>query len=490
MKSAAPRATTNKAAAAAAGKGAAIVDNRAVAVAQRQMQAAINTSPRQVAQRQQAEVAAPRKNTTGLPDDLKAGVENLSGYSLDDVKVHYNSAKPAQLQAHAYAQGTDIHVAPGQEQHLPHEAWHVVQQKQGRVKATMQMKGGVNVNDNAGLEKEADRMGRKALQNFGSKAGDTTKISQAKRNGNFFLAPIQRVKITKAHEKTILSIAKKFKYIDESGIVDQDGVDELKELFQLSETVEQFNNLVASASSDTISSIITEIKQGKQKAKVYDYIPTDENIEIKFIAIISNHQTQGRSMQNDDFEGIEKRDVLKKVHYLLIAEYYIKDDPDNATEMHRPYRNKILLEINELITNVLNRINAQAVEAAKNIAFQTDKNNLLLRPDVLANPIVLAAAGRIQRIGNMVNAVIEGEFSRAQIRAAVVIWNNLADVGLIKNFHVPDMGHIGKKKRGEYFEYNKNLVCNADSNPNNFHINADATLRNEINNAHPTLVNL
>lgn len=103
------------------------------------------------------------ENNTGLPDQLKSGVENLSGQSLDDVKVHYNSDKPSQLQAHAYAQGTDIHVAPGQEKHLPHEAWHVVQQKQGRVKPTMQMKGKVNVNDDAGLEKEADVMGAKAL---------------------------------------------------------------------------------------------------------------------------------------------------------------------------------------------------------------------------------------------------------------------------------------------------------------------------------------
>ncbi|WP_293139206.1 DUF4157 domain-containing protein [Okeania sp. SIO3I5] len=103
-------------------------------------------------------------NKTGLPDRLKSGIENLSGYSMDDVKVHYNSDKPAQLQAHAYAQGTDIHVAPGQEKHLPHEAWHVVQQKQGRVKPTMQLKVGVNVNDDAGLEKEADVMGKKAFQ--------------------------------------------------------------------------------------------------------------------------------------------------------------------------------------------------------------------------------------------------------------------------------------------------------------------------------------
>ncbi len=103
-------------------------------------------------------------NNTGLSDSLKSGVEGLSGVSLDDVNVHYNSTKPAQLQALAYAQGTDIHVGVGQEKHLPHEAWHVVQQKQGRVKPTMQMKGEVPVNDDEGLEKEADVMGAKALQ--------------------------------------------------------------------------------------------------------------------------------------------------------------------------------------------------------------------------------------------------------------------------------------------------------------------------------------
>lgn len=102
-----------------------------------------------------------KPNKTGLPDNLKAGVENLSGYSLDDVKVHYNSSQPATLQALAYTQGTDIHVAPGQEQHLPHEAWHVAQQMAGRVEPTTEV-GGMPVNDNAGLEHEADVMGAKA----------------------------------------------------------------------------------------------------------------------------------------------------------------------------------------------------------------------------------------------------------------------------------------------------------------------------------------
>ncbi|WP_215907170.1 eCIS core domain-containing protein [Kordia aestuariivivens] len=105
-----------------------------------------------------------KKNDTGLPDKLKSGIENLSGHSMDDVKVHYNSSKPVQLNAHAYAQGSNIHIASGQEKHLPHEAWHVVQQKQGRVKPTKQLKQKVNINDDVGLEKEADVMGAKAMQ--------------------------------------------------------------------------------------------------------------------------------------------------------------------------------------------------------------------------------------------------------------------------------------------------------------------------------------
>ncbi len=102
-------------------------------------------------------------NRTGLPDALKTGIENASGYSMDDVRVHYNSPKPAQLQALAYTQGTDIHIGPGQEKHLSHEAWHVVQQKQGRVTPTTQLQG-ININDNANLEKEADLMGNKFIQ--------------------------------------------------------------------------------------------------------------------------------------------------------------------------------------------------------------------------------------------------------------------------------------------------------------------------------------
>lgn len=151
-----------------------LTDNRPQAKTTAQLQAVANTisSPEQTIQ----------KNNTGLPDDLKTGVENLSGYSMDDVKVHYNSNKPAQLQAHAYAQGTEIHLAAGQEKHLPHEAWHVVQQKQNRVKPTVQLMEKVNVNDDKELEAEASVMGNKAFQfvdNRPAKSGKITKEAPA-----------------------------------------------------------------------------------------------------------------------------------------------------------------------------------------------------------------------------------------------------------------------------------------------------------------------
>ena len=110
------------------------------------------------------EIPGARRTDTGMPDSLKSGIESLSGVSMDGVQVHYNSSQPAQLNALAYAQGRDIHVGPGQEQHLPHEAWHVVQQAQGRVQPTTQMKGGTPVNTDPALEAEADRMGAQAAR--------------------------------------------------------------------------------------------------------------------------------------------------------------------------------------------------------------------------------------------------------------------------------------------------------------------------------------
>lgn len=137
----------------------------------------IRTGPAATAQRKDLETlfgdAAPWRARSGpaadggLPLALRAATEALSGVALGGVRVHYNSSEPARLKAQAFAQGADIHLAPGQERHLPHETWHVVQQAQGRVRPTAQMptlhkNDGVAINDEAGLEREADVMGARA----------------------------------------------------------------------------------------------------------------------------------------------------------------------------------------------------------------------------------------------------------------------------------------------------------------------------------------
>jgi hypothetical protein len=155
-----------------------ITDHRPQAGLLRKLQTVVDHSPRvqqlvQLKERMNPQPVQSLEDKTGLPEQLKSGVEALSGMSMDHVRVHYNSPQPAQLNAHAYAQGSDIHVAPGEERHLPHEAWHVVQQAQGRVKPTLQMKQGVSVNDDAGLEREADVMGERALQSTGNRQDQT-----------------------------------------------------------------------------------------------------------------------------------------------------------------------------------------------------------------------------------------------------------------------------------------------------------------------------
>ena len=136
----------------------------------------------------------------GLPEKLRSGRENLSGVSPSDVKVHKNSEEPQKVGAQAYTQGTDIHIAPGQEKYLPHEGWHAVQQKQGRVEAEMQLKTGAAVNEDSKLEREADVMGARA-EKEGSESGAiqssmASEPKSSKINGNV----IQRVTLQEGME--------------------------------------------------------------------------------------------------------------------------------------------------------------------------------------------------------------------------------------------------------------------------------------------------
>lgn len=96
------------------------------------------------------------RNSTGIPDRMKQDFENRSGLSFDDVRIHYNSGRPARFQSLAYTQGTNVYIAPGQEKHLGHELGHVLQQKQGMVRPAIRYENAL-LNNDPYLENQADR---------------------------------------------------------------------------------------------------------------------------------------------------------------------------------------------------------------------------------------------------------------------------------------------------------------------------------------------
>ena len=110
-------------------------------------------------------------NSTGMPGPVKSQMEGTFKQDFSDVKIHENSSKAPDVGALAYAQGKDLHFAPGQfkpettkgQELLGHELTHVVQQSEGRVKPTTEVMG-MPVNDDPKLEAEADQMGKKAAQ--------------------------------------------------------------------------------------------------------------------------------------------------------------------------------------------------------------------------------------------------------------------------------------------------------------------------------------
>ena len=147
-----------------------------------------------------AEFAAKEKtkeNLTGIPMQLKERMEQRTGVSFDDVRVHYNSDMPARLGALAYTQGNLVEIGPGQESHLPHELGHVVQQKLGLVRANAMHPSGVAMNTEEGLERQADRIGAGGYIGNSPSGNAGTDIVQryvVKDNCTFAQAPVNEDK--------------------------------------------------------------------------------------------------------------------------------------------------------------------------------------------------------------------------------------------------------------------------------------------------------
>ena len=108
---------------------------------------------------------------TKMPGHVQQKMETGLGADFGGVRIHQDSDKASRLGALAYTQGEDVYFAPGQykpesqkgQELIGHELQHVVQQREGRVKANEQRKGqGVNTENS--LEREADIKGKAAAE--------------------------------------------------------------------------------------------------------------------------------------------------------------------------------------------------------------------------------------------------------------------------------------------------------------------------------------
>ena len=247
----------------------------------------------------------PRPNNTGMPDDLKAGIESLSGFSMDDVRVHYNSPKPATVQALAYTQGTDIHVAPGQEKHLPHEAWHVAQQMAGRVSPTTNING-MPVNDNAALEHEADVMGEKAVtQRVEKKSG----IFNRKYDEHHVFSPIQRFINPDKHSVVLLILKRKKTFTSK------------KYLEKLESFLDEINEMESRFEADDIAEML----------RINDY-----NVERTRESMIAS---LGEKLDNRMGEGHIGAEHYAKSEYFQ-KERMLKEDKTDVTTLEDSARTK------------------------------------------------------------------------------------------------------------------------------------------------------
>ena len=335
-----------------------------------------------------------KENNTGLPDNLKTGMENLSGMSLDDVKVHRNSDKPAQLQAHAYAQGTDIHLGSGQEKHLPHEAWHVVQQKQGRVKPTMQMKGNVNVNDDAGLEKEADVMGSKALQ----MKGETEKPFYSSKNLSSIVQGVFNGEIEKRNATQIMNTLKGqgFSLTFKEGRTLENSKTVFSTLDQIKEHLsndKQVLNLVDS--TDKVPSKKLEIQEDQvEENEEHKEKPLDKAIQHEHA--LDEFQVETKKEKEEEKEEVEKQVKISPGAQLILDQYN-----EGGLLVHTIQVENAKYEADNLIVSLENALHNQDQQITGEPAKEGQKpghsgkrNWSLIHEEITCNPYDMGDDGK------------------------------------------------------------------------------------------------
>ena len=104
-----------------------------------------------------------------LPNKLLFAAKSLTGLSLENVDVIYDSPKTEQYQSDGFVKNNEIHLAKGNKGLIGHETWHMIQRIQNRVRTGEKTNPHFTINKNKNLENEAHIMGDKLMRmNIGS----------------------------------------------------------------------------------------------------------------------------------------------------------------------------------------------------------------------------------------------------------------------------------------------------------------------------------
>lgn len=104
-----------------------------------------------------------KDQVSDLDAAMRQKFETAFEYDLSGVRAHHNPDRPEEIGAEAYTRSAYIDLAPGLEQHLPHETGHVIQQMQGIVHANASA-GGEPFNNSSVPEAQAGRLGVIAIE--------------------------------------------------------------------------------------------------------------------------------------------------------------------------------------------------------------------------------------------------------------------------------------------------------------------------------------
>lgn len=393
-----------------------------------------------IVQRQEGAAAAPApaagtSHAARLPDSLRTSVERLSGLDMSDVQVHYRSSEPARVQALAYAQGDAIHLGPGQERHLPHEVWHVVQQKQGRVRATSQFVG-VGLNDDVGLEHEADRMGAMAARGELDSASSPG-VLQAVAAPTTVQQPVQRVKSleefkvdTTLKDEKVLGIPMKprDKVTEVDKLLEQyhklasakpSNVDQKKELLNnIDKACDAYLESDKSNRSDGVQRLKAELSKDMMVINPLAECVAEKDPVKQFALIDEGHDAQ-ILLENEGYRPEYQIAFIAHFQILVLAE--LRKNPDGLNQVLRgdvraleDLRNDLKTPklIRDILTEILGNLDDIHLEEKEQPGARFARETENLKETYVLNHALNKPLGKSERLGSLAHELTHVSISK------------------------------------------------------------------------------